>query len=84
METRHRNFVAPLLGAAAILLTVIVYLMLTHQPKSVDMPRDDATPQTVGAYMAALDMGEGQTHCGHLVVRSSPEYSWRILADGNR
>lgn len=62
MENRRRKSVAPLLGAVAIVLAVVVYLLLTLQPKDVDMPGDDASPeQVVAAYMEALDGGDCDT-----------------------
>lgn len=62
MDSRRSRALAPLLGAAAILVTVVVFLLLALQSKNVDMPGDDATPeQVVGAYLAALDAHDCDT-----------------------
>lgn len=54
MKDRPRRSLAPLLVVAAIALAFAVYFILTGQPKSIDMPADDAPPeQVVNAYMQA-------------------------------
>lgn len=62
MERNRKRFIAPLLGLAAIIVAVAIYLMVTMTSKDVDMPRDDASPtQVVAAYMEALDAHDCDT-----------------------
>lgn len=56
MESRRRRTFAPLLGAAAIIVAIVVSLLLILQSKDVDMPQDDATPEQVGSsHLGALE-----------------------------
>ncbi|MGO1384108.1 MAG: DUF4829 domain-containing protein [Arachnia sp.] len=62
MANKAKQFMAPLLGLAAILVVVAIYLMATMPSKDVDMPSDDASPDVVvAAYMEALDAGDCET-----------------------
>ncbi len=77
MENKPKRFMAPLLGVAAILVAVAIYLMVTMPSKDVDMPADDASPeQVVAAYMEALDAGDCET-AKALVIPSSHESTQR-------
>ena len=54
MEKKPKRFMAPLLGLAAIVVAVAIYLVATMTSKDVDMPADDASPeQVVAAHMSA-------------------------------
>jgi len=73
VENKPKRFMAPLLGVAAILVVVAIYLMVTMPSKDIDMPADDASPeQVVAAYMEALDAGDCET-AKALVIPSSHE-----------
>lgn len=62
MENKPKRFIAPLLGLAAILVVVAIYLMATMPSKDVDMPTTDASPeQVVAAYVEALDSHDCDT-----------------------
>ncbi len=63
MDKKQRRFIAPLLGVAAILGAVAIYMMMVTMPsKDVDMPADDASPElVVAAYMEALDSHDCET-----------------------
>lgn len=56
MAERNRRRISALVGVAAIILVVVIYLLVTRLPGSVDVPGDDATPdEGVAAHTAALD-----------------------------
>ncbi len=62
MESRRKRALAPALGAAAIMVAIIVFLLLVLPSDDVDMPGDNATPeQVVGAYLSALDAHDCET-----------------------